>query len=180
MGQQRTDFVEILKPIGIIAGIIAVIVIFVMANASERSREPWWEKGKIDRLSVTRCSSKNDTSCKATSENTNVREVLYNGIVYTRYDNKEEQSNLAPLAKRGIGWINLTSLNAWRKQFGNKELTSKDIEDGYNGNGGIYGFQIILSSDRKNLIETYGYCHNENQKQECIVYSATEQYRIRP
>lgn len=147
---------------GAILGTIAVIIVvivMIMSNIKSNEEKPWWSG--VDRLTVTKCS---DTYC--TNGSTTVQKVLYSGFFSANTDSSEMSSMLSS----GLKMLDMKALAAWT--IANDDY---DVEK----QGGAYRFEL-LSEDQKSKIEAWGYCTNKSKKQECIVFSSSAQYRIKP
>lgn len=144
--------------LGTIAVIVVVIVI-IISNIKSNEAKPWWSG--VDRLTVTKC---NDTYCS--NGTSTAQKVLYSGFFSANTDSKEMSSMLSS----GLKMLDMKALAAWT--IANDDY---DVE----GQGGAYRFEL-LSEDQKSKIETWGYCVNKSTKQECIVFSSSAQYRLKP
>lgn len=139
--------------------IIAIVVLMIAANAKGNESKPWWSG--IDRLTVTKCS---DTYC--TNGTTTVQQVLYSGFFSASGDSKEKSAMLTA----GLKMLDTEALAAWM-------IVNDDYD--VERQGGAYRFEL-LSEDRKSKAEAWGYCVNKSTKQECIVFSSSSQYRLKP
>ena len=147
---------------GAIIGVVvaaAVAIVIVVSNTKKNETEPWWSG--IDRLKVTKCSN---TYC--TDGTTSVQKVLYSGF----FSIDSEDKNMNSMLSAGIKMLDVDALAVW-------SLDNDDYD--VKGKRGAYRFEL-LSEDQKSKIEAWGYCINKGKKQECIAFSSSAQYRIKP
>lgn len=173
-GQNKGHLKELYIIGGIAITILAIWLVPILIEDAQKSSDPWWKNGEIDRLEVRTCEN---TSCS--KYQSNVYEVLYNGRVsknYTRDDNisADGARQLSSLASKGLSWVDEDALDSWRKEVGMSGTKSiKNVDT-------IDGFQILKQSDHKNAIETYGFCYQNHGDKSCIAFSSSTQYRFKP
>ena len=139
--------------------VVAIIIFIIISNIKRNEMEPWWSG--IDRLTVTKCS---DTKCS--NGTTTVQKVLYSGFFAADTDSSE----MASMLTAGLKMMDMTALASWT-------IVNDDYD--VERQGGAYRFEL-LSEDQKSKIEAWGYCVNKSTKQECIVFSSSAQYRLKP
>ena len=144
--------------LGVVA-VVAVVIFLIISNVKSSELKPWWSG--MGRLTVTKCS---DTYC--TNGTTKVQKVLYSGFFSKDTDSKEKSSMLIS----GLKMLDTKALAAWTIANDDYDIESQ---------GGAYRFEL-LSEDQKSKTEAWGYCINRSTKQECIVFSSSAQYRLKP
>ena len=152
-----------------IAIIAAAIIIPSIIDATQITDDPWWGgAGSIDRLLVKKCKN---TDCTDYEKGT--FEVMYNGR-FERKPSSDTPKQLAPFSDDSFSWLDEDAIKSWSKEVNIKNPNPVDKLTA------IDGFQIVVREDRKNSIQTYGYCHKDHELKRCIVFSKYTQFRFEP
>lgn len=159
-----------IKAAGIaIAIVVAAIVVPIIFDEMQVSNGPWWGKtGSTDRLLVKKCKN---TECTDYEKST--FEVLYNGR-FSKKPSSDAPKETVAFANDGLSWLNEDAIYSWSKEVNIENPNPVDKLTA------IDGFQIAVREDRKNSIQTYGYCHRDHEIKSCIVFSEYDQYRFEP